>query len=92
MPIALYAGQGYQEAVVDVAAGDLLFFYTDGLVETENEQGDMFGADRLQALLAAEHSEGIEVVLQRVDSAVRAFRGSAEPLDDATTMALRVDG
>jgi serine phosphatase RsbU (regulator of sigma subunit) len=92
MPIALYAGQGYQEAVVDVGTGDLLFFYTDGLVETENEQGEMFGADRLQALLAAEHAEGIEVVLQRVDNAVRAFRGRAEPLDDATTMALRVDG
>jgi sigma-B regulation protein RsbU (phosphoserine phosphatase) len=92
MPIALYAGHGYQEAVVDVAAGDLLFFYTDGLVETENERGEMFGADRLQALLAAQHAEGIEVVLQRVDSEVRAFRGSAEPLDDATTMALRVDG
>ena len=92
MPIALYAGHGYQEAVVDVTAGDLLFFYTDGLVETENEQGEMFGADRLQALLAAEHAEGIEIVLQRVDNAVRAFRGSAEPLDDATTMALRVDG
>ena len=91
MPIALYAGHGYQEAVVDVSAGDLLFFYTDGLVETENELGDMYGAERLQALLAAEHAEGIEVVLQRVDAAVRAFRGRAEPLDDATTMALRVD-
>ena len=91
MPIALYAGQGYQEAVVEIARGDLLFFYTDGLVETENEQGEMFGADRLQTLLAAEHAEPIEVVLERVDSSVRAFRGKAEPLDDATTMALRID-
>jgi len=51
MPIALYAGQGYQESVVPVSAGDLLFFYTDGLVEAENESGEMFGADRLQRLL-----------------------------------------
>ena len=40
--------------------------------------------------------EGARVVVadlqpQRVDAAVRAFRGRAEPLDDATTMALRVD-
>jgi serine phosphatase RsbU (regulator of sigma subunit) len=91
MPIALYAGQGYQESVVDVAAGDLLFFYTDGLVETENERGEMFGAERLEALLVGEHEHRIETVLERVDSAVRSFRGRAEPFDDATMMALRID-
>jgi serine phosphatase RsbU (regulator of sigma subunit) len=91
MPIALYAGQGYQEAVVAVSSGDLLFFYTDGLVETENELGDMFGAERLQALLASEHAERVDALLERVDSTIRAFRGRAEPLDDATMMALRID-
>jgi sigma-B regulation protein RsbU (phosphoserine phosphatase) len=91
MPIALYAGHGYQEAVVEVASGDLLFFYTDGLVETENERGDMFGAERLQQLLASEPAERVDALLERVDSAVRSFRGRAEPLDDATMMALRVD-
>ena len=34
-------------------AGDLLFFYTDGCVEAENGQGEMFGAERLEALLTA---------------------------------------
>jgi sigma-B regulation protein RsbU (phosphoserine phosphatase) len=92
MPVALYAGQGYQEAVVEIAAGDLLFFYTDGLVETENEKGDMFGSDRLQKLLATEHEQRIDTVLERVDAAVRNFRGAAEQFDDATTMALRIDG
>jgi sigma-B regulation protein RsbU (phosphoserine phosphatase) len=91
MPVALYAGQGYQEAVVDIAAGDLLFFYTDGLVETENSNADMFGADRLQTLLATEHEQRIDTVLERVDTAIRTFRGSAEPFDDATMMALRID-
>ena len=92
MPVALYAGQGYQEAVVEIVAGDLLFFYTDGLVETENEQGEMFGADRLQTLLEVEHEQLIDTVLERVDAAVRGFRGGAEQFDDATMMALRIDG
>ncbi len=91
MPIALYAGQGYTEAVVNIASGDLLFFYTDGLVETENEHGDMFGAERLEALLEAEHAEIIDTVIERTEAAIRNFRGKAEPLDDATLMALRID-
>ena len=76
---------------MQIGKGDLLFFYTDGLVETENDRGDMFGAERLQALLEAEHAHGIDTVLERVEHAVRAFRGTAEPFDDATMMALRVE-
>ena len=91
MPIALYAGQGYQESVVPVSAGDLLFFYTDGLVEAESESGEMFGADRLQQLLEAGHAERIDAVLERVDATIRSFRGGTEPFDDATMMALRID-
>ena len=52
LPIALLPGKGYKESSIEISPGDLLFFYTDGLVETENESGDMFGADRLQSLLA----------------------------------------
>jgi serine phosphatase RsbU (regulator of sigma subunit) len=90
MPIALYSGHGYQEARVELAPGDMLFFYTDGLVETENEGGDMFGAERLQSILAAEHTYAVDRVLQRVEEAITTFRGKAEPFDDATLMALRI--
>lgn len=90
LPIALYSGHGYREAQVRLEAGDLLFFYTDGLVETESETGDVFGPERLQALLEREHMQGIDALLAYVEAHVSAFRGKAEPLDDATMMALRI--
>jgi sigma-B regulation protein RsbU (phosphoserine phosphatase) len=90
LPIALYSAHGYHEASVDLAPGDLLFFYTDGLVEMENEAGDMFGAERLQAILADERAHDADTVLAHVEEAVRTFRGTVEPLDDATLMALRL--
>jgi serine phosphatase RsbU (regulator of sigma subunit) len=90
MPIALYAGHGYAEARVELHTGDLLFFYTDGLVETMNDAGDMFDAERLQALLAAAQTHDVDAVLARVEEQVAAFRGATEPFDDATMMALRI--
>jgi serine phosphatase RsbU (regulator of sigma subunit) len=90
LPIALYPSQGYSESIVDLGRGDLLFFYTDGLVETENPSGDMFGAERLQRLLEATHKQGVDRILEEVETSVRAFRGDAEPFDDATMMALRI--
>jgi serine phosphatase RsbU (regulator of sigma subunit) len=90
MPIALYAGHGYTESRIDLSPGDLLFFYTDGLVETENEQGEMFGTERLQSMLESEQASGIDTLLHHVEQQVATFRGRAEPFDDATLMALRI--
>jgi serine phosphatase RsbU (regulator of sigma subunit) len=92
LPIAIYPGQPYAEEVLAINGGDVIFFYTDGLVETENPAEEMFGIERLQALLAVEHTNGIDAILQSVEQAIRTFRGPAEPFDDATMMVLRVDG
>ena len=92
LPIALYPGQPYAERVVPARPGDLLFFYTDGLVEAEDKNGDMFGIERLKALLGIAQTKGIDAVLQEVEDAVRRYRGDQEPMDDATMMALRLNG
>ncbi len=88
LPVGLLAGHGYTEARVQLDAGDLLFFYTDGCVEAENEKEEMFGAERLEALLRT--SAGAEDLLARVETAVKTFRGTAEPFDDATMMVVQV--
>jgi phosphoserine phosphatase RsbU/P len=92
MPVGLFAGQGYVEQTVQLADGDLLFFYTDGTVEVENERTEMFGADRLDALLREHRREGVGALLERLEEQVRRFRGTAEPFDDVTMMALRLGG
>jgi serine phosphatase RsbU (regulator of sigma subunit) len=50
----------------------------------------MFGAERLEALVDRVHTDGIDKVLEEVERSVRVFRGGAEPFDDATMMALRI--
>jgi serine phosphatase RsbU (regulator of sigma subunit) len=91
LPIALYSGHEYGDSSIAIGSGDLLFFYTDGLVEAENEAGEMFGLERLQRIIAAVQADEIDTVIERIEETVRTFRGSAEPLDDATLMALRFD-
>ena len=89
MPLGLFAGHGYQESSVTLEESDLLFFYTDGMVETENEAGDVWGVEHLEPLLLQGPNTDVDGVLARIEEAVRRFRGSAEPLDDATLMVLR---
>ena len=89
LPVGLFPGRGYIERQVQLQAGDLLFFYTDGCVEAENEQDDMFGIERLEEILSEPATTPADA-LQRVEAAVKSFRGSREPFDDATMMAVRV--
>jgi serine phosphatase RsbU (regulator of sigma subunit) len=90
LPVGLFAGHGYTEREMALGEADLLFFYTDGMVETENESGEMFGAERLEALLGEATRDNVDEILDRIEQAVRRFRGSADLFDDATMMALRL--
>jgi serine phosphatase RsbU (regulator of sigma subunit) len=90
MPVGLFAGHGYTERAVQLADNDVLFFYTDGLVEVENEAGEMFGSERLEPLVRRHGGEGVDALLQHAEEDVRRFRGAAEPFDDVTIMALHL--
>ena len=67
-------------ASADVAEGDLLFFYTDGCVEAESEAGEMFGAERLEAVLRSAAAPGAGDALAVVETAVSQFRGYSRAL------------
>jgi serine phosphatase RsbU (regulator of sigma subunit) len=90
LPVGMLAGHGYQEREVQLAAGDLLFFYTDGCVEMENESGEMFGSDRLESLVASSGRSSADQVLVGVEQAISTFRGHRDQFDDATMMAVTV--
>lgn len=92
-PIGLLPGHGYTQGEIQLAAGDHLFFYTDGVVETENAQGDQFGPERLERLLlttTVTSADGPEAILRAVEADIKAFRGDTEPFDDATTMVVKI--
>jgi serine phosphatase RsbU (regulator of sigma subunit) len=88
-PLGLLAGAGYEQVSIPLEDGDVLFFYTDGMLEAENEAGEFLGAERLEAALASSPATDVDTILTHVEDRVRAFRGSAELSDDATMMALR---
>jgi serine phosphatase RsbU (regulator of sigma subunit) len=90
LPVGLFAGRGYGEGTLQLDSGDVIFFYTDGCVEMENDAEDMFGSERLESLLVAAPAGTADDLLSRVESAVKSFRGLREPFDDATMMAVKV--
>jgi serine phosphatase RsbU (regulator of sigma subunit) len=56
MPLGLMPKMGYEEEETVLDAGEAVLFYSDGLVEAHDPEGEMFGFPRLQGLIA-EHGK-----------------------------------
>jgi len=56
MPLGLMPGMSYEENEIVLDAGEAALFYSDGLVEAHDPNGEMFGFPRLRELVA-EHGE-----------------------------------
>jgi serine phosphatase RsbU (regulator of sigma subunit) len=89
-PLGLLPGAGYASREVQLKDGDSLFFYTDGLVETENAREEEFGMERLERLLLQERERGFESILANVEKVACEFRGDVEAADDATMVLVRI--
>lgn len=79
----------YEERNLTLAAGDLLLLYTDGVTEAENQQGDMFGEERLTEYVKGRSGHSLEIILDGLLDKVRDFSGRKELGDDFTVIALR---
>ena len=89
--VGMMEGLPYEEGTVNLATGDRLLFYTDGVSEAACATGEMFGEDRLYALLdALPVTLPAEEIVNHVLAGVRDFLGHTEAGDDITVMALRV--
>jgi serine phosphatase RsbU (regulator of sigma subunit) len=88
MPLGLMPGMGYEEKETLLEAGDSVLFYSDGLVEAHDPQGEMFGFPRLRALVeeySKERSLG-DFLLEELYS----FTGEEwEQEDDITLLTLK---
>jgi predicted ester cyclase len=56
MPLGLMPGMSYEKKEIELDVGEGVFFYSDGLVEAHNPEGEMFGFPLLRELVA-EHGE-----------------------------------
>jgi serine phosphatase RsbU (regulator of sigma subunit) len=88
MPLGLMPQMSYEENEAALVAGESVLFYTDGLVEAHNPQGEMFGTPRLRGLLR-ERSEGGRGLSATLLEELRRFTGEGwEQEDDITLVTL----
>jgi serine phosphatase RsbU (regulator of sigma subunit)/predicted ester cyclase len=89
MPLGLMPRMGYEEKEIVLDSGEAALFYSDGLVEAHDPQGEMFGFPRLRALIA-EHAEEERPLGEFLMEELYSFVGEGwEQEDDITILTLR---
>jgi sigma-B regulation protein RsbU (phosphoserine phosphatase) len=92
LPLGMIAGTSYSQTAVQLAAGDLLLLYTDGICESADESGEQLGPDGLLSIARGLPVESAAAAGRGLLAAVERFRGSAPLDDDVTVVALERRG
>ena len=90
MPLGLMSGMSYEEGEASLREEDKVLFYSDGLVEAHDPEGEMFGFPRLRALLAEHAEEEQRSLGEFLMEELYSFVGEGwEQEDDITLLTLR---
>jgi len=72
--------------------GDALLFYSDGLSEVRNRQGDEFSAVRLQEIMGTQHTQSAGPIAAKLEGQLLGYLEGATPTDDITFLVVTHDG
>lgn len=81
-------GISYRQSSMKLRPGDTIFLYTDGVTEANDEDGNLFGEYRLQALMNRRMETEPERLAKAVWNDIQDFQGKAEQFDDITMLIL----
>jgi len=84
LPLGVSTEEKYEEATVELEAGDIFVLYTDGVTQAHAADGEYYGEERLVRALEENREGTPEEIAARICSDVICF-GASEVLDDDLT-------
>ncbi|MBU0494907.1 MAG: SpoIIE family protein phosphatase [Chloroflexi bacterium] len=76
---------------VQLAPGDVIVSYSDGITDAHNPAGERFGLPRVQALLEAHLQDEADSLCDTILDAVGEFQAGSAQFDDQTLLVMRVN-
>lgn len=91
LPLGVLADREFRDDMqtCELAWGDRLFLWSDGIHEARNAEGELFGEERLREVF--EQAPDSDSVFDRILQRVKDFAGSRRPEDDLSLVELRMD-
>ena len=89
LPLGMFSGYPYGGQEIKLDRQMMLYMFTDGVNEAENNDKELFGDDRLVALLKQHASKMPDEIIDQTFAEVTHHANGAEQSDDITAMCLK---
>ncbi|MGB6975026.1 MAG: SpoIIE family protein phosphatase [Terracidiphilus sp.] len=89
-PLGLFADVTYDEIELATEPGDAIVLISDGILDAENDAEEMYGEERLTAVLCASRELSAHQIAEAILADVTRFQGTHDRFDDETILVLRV--
>lgn len=89
LPFGMFCGSDFDVHRFEMSSGDVLFFYTDGLSEARNRQGEEYGHSRLFPILRGAQSAETRSTLETCIQDLNEFLDGSPRSDDLTVMVIQ---
>ena len=80
-----------EPVTVQLAKGDVVVLYTDGVTEATDEENREYGIGRLSSVVSASRDLPAKDMISSIVSDINAFAGTRPQFDDITLMVLKVE-
>ena len=87
--VGAIGGIDFHQNTVQLAAGDALVMFTDGVTEAMNGVYEAYGEQRLEATLAHASQMSSQEIVDAIKADVATFVDGAEQSDDITVLVLK---
>jgi serine phosphatase RsbU (regulator of sigma subunit) len=91
-PVGYFEAPELHLQTFSLEKNDRLLLYTDGIIESANAGGELFGLDRLKQLLVSGGAVDYLEMLERLFDALRDFGAPDPPEDDCTAIVIDLHG
>jgi sigma-B regulation protein RsbU (phosphoserine phosphatase) len=82
-------GISYKRNSMKLEPGDTLVMYTDGVTEAENLKQELYGEERLEAVLQTMKGADSQTIVDTINQQVKAYAGEAPQSDDITQLVIK---
>lgn len=88
-PLGLFEKGRFKSGTLEMASGDLLCFFSDGITECSAPDDEEYGTDRLVRLLESSVGKPLPEIIASVDADTTRFARGAPQADDQTLVLVR---
>lgn len=87
--LGISPNQKFHVDSVNMKKGDVLLLFTDGILEAQNENGELYGYSRIESFLSEHHQESSRVLAYNLLEDVQMYSANAHYTDDKTLVVIK---